>query len=369
MLNWRAHIGAFGAKHGSPGGAPAPPRAAAPRHARPRRSMLDASRLAYGRPTGRGFRHGAGLRRAGRGRRAVRHRRGLPPAGALPGVALRHPRGARSHRRHLGPVPLPRRPIGLGHAHARLRLPPVARSQGDRRRPVDPELRARGGGRARHRPARPLPPPRPARVLVVGRGALDGRGRADRYGRRRPLHLRLPADVQRLLQLRRGPRARLPRRRPVRGPRRPPPVLARGPRPRGQARRGDRQRRDRGHDRARDGGGGGARHHAAALAHLRRPAPVRGQGRRPAPPPTAGAARPPDHPLEERGPRRVFLPPRPPATGADQAAHRRHGAKRARPRLRRRHALHAALRPLGPAALHRARLRPVRGDALRALRW
>jgi len=40
---------------------------------------------------------------------------------------------------------------------------------------------------------------------------LAGHGRADRHRRDRQLHLRLPADVQWLLQLCRGPCARLPR--------------------------------------------------------------------------------------------------------------------------------------------------------------
>jgi NAD(P)-dependent dehydrogenase (short-subunit alcohol dehydrogenase family) len=112
---------------------------------RHRRSTPDAGR-AGGRASNRALGRGAGLRRPGGGRRAVRRRRGLPPPGALPGAGLRHPRGARGHRRHLGPVPLPRRPLGLRHAHARLRLPAVARGQGHRRRPVHPEVRARHGG-------------------------------------------------------------------------------------------------------------------------------------------------------------------------------------------------------------------------------
>ena len=46
--------------------------------------------------------------------------------------------GPRRHRRHVGPVPLPRRPLRQRHAHARLQLQAVDREQGDRRRPVDP---------------------------------------------------------------------------------------------------------------------------------------------------------------------------------------------------------------------------------------
>ena len=43
----------------------------------------------------------------------VRHRRGLSPAAEVPGQELRHPRGPRLHRRHLGSVPLSRHPLRL----------------------------------------------------------------------------------------------------------------------------------------------------------------------------------------------------------------------------------------------------------------
>ena len=51
---------------------------------------------------------------------------------------LRHLRGPRRHRRHLGPLPLPRRPLRLGHVHPRLLPPPVGRREVDRRRRLDP---------------------------------------------------------------------------------------------------------------------------------------------------------------------------------------------------------------------------------------
>ena len=69
-----------------------------------------------------------------RRRRPVRHRRGLPPAGGLPRQDLRDPRGARRARRDVGPVPLPGHPLGLRHVHARLQLPAVGGREGDRRR-------------------------------------------------------------------------------------------------------------------------------------------------------------------------------------------------------------------------------------------
>ena len=61
----------------------------------------------------------------------------------LPGQDLRDPRGARRDRRHLGPVPLPGHPLGLRHVHARLLVPALDGGEGDRRRPVDPQLRPR----------------------------------------------------------------------------------------------------------------------------------------------------------------------------------------------------------------------------------
>ena len=71
--------------------------------------------------------------------------------------------------------------------------------------------------------------------------------------------------------------------RAIRGPDHPPAALARGPRLRRQARGRDRQRRDRGDDRAGDGGPRRARDDAPALAQLHRLAAGRGpdrQGRR-----------------------------------------------------------------------------------------
>ena len=48
-----------------------------------------------------------------------------------------------AHRRHVGPVPLPGRALGLRHVHARLPLQAVDGREGDRRRALDPRLRAR----------------------------------------------------------------------------------------------------------------------------------------------------------------------------------------------------------------------------------
>ena len=110
----------------------------------------------------------------------------LPPAVEVPRQDLRDPRGARGDRRHLGPLPLPRHPLGLRHVHARLPLPPVGGGEGDRRRPVDPRLHPRDGARPRRRPAHPLRPPRRARGVVVRRRATwTVRRRAHRHRRDR----------------------------------------------------------------------------------------------------------------------------------------------------------------------------------------
>ena len=118
---------------------------------------------------------------------------------------LRHPRGPRLHRRHLGSVPLSRHPLRQRHVHARLFVQAVDRTQGDRRRAADPELCPRDRGREWHRPEHPLQPPGQARVVVVAGCALDRGGRTQRGrggNRNRALHLQFPVHVQRLLQLR-----------------------------------------------------------------------------------------------------------------------------------------------------------------------
>ena len=86
-------------------------------------------------------------RRPDRRRRHLRHRRRLPPADKQPGHSLRDPRGARGHRRHLGPVPLPGHPLGLRPAHLRLRVQAVDGREGDRRRRRDPRLHPRDRAR------------------------------------------------------------------------------------------------------------------------------------------------------------------------------------------------------------------------------
>ena len=97
------------------------------------------------------------------------------------------------------------------------------------------------------------------------REPLDGDGAA-RGDRRNPhLHLRLPHQLHRLLQLRRGLPADLPRRRPVQGSVHPPAALARGPGLHRQEGRRDRQWRNGGHPGPDDGRRRRARHHAAAL--------------------------------------------------------------------------------------------------------
>ena len=150
-----------------------------------------------------------------------------------------------------------------------LLLQALGRAQGDRRRPVDPQLHLRGRRRARARPTGSAC--RPRRCAPSGRRSARGGASSSRartavrstvtcsflfgctgyYRYDEPLHARL-----------RGHRA-------LRRHARPPAALARGPRLRRQACRRHRQRRDRGHARAGDGGHGRARDDAPALAELR----------------------------------------------------------------------------------------------------
>ena len=147
------------------------------------------------RPRRRGGHHHAirAFRRPDRRRRAVRHRRGLSSAAEMPGQELRHSRGARLHRRHLGSVPLSRHPLRLRHVHARLFVQAVDRAEGDRRRAADPELCPRDRRRERHRQQDPLQPSRQARVVVDAGRALDRGGRAQSRARARPRSCASPA--------------------------------------------------------------------------------------------------------------------------------------------------------------------------------
>ncbi len=78
---------------------------------------------------------------------AERHRRRLSSPDQLPHQELCDPGRPRGDRRHLGPLSLSRHPLGFRHVHPGLSLQAVAAGQGDRRRTVDPHLRARDRGR------------------------------------------------------------------------------------------------------------------------------------------------------------------------------------------------------------------------------
>ncbi len=205
------------------------------------------------RDQGRDHSRNRAPRRAHRRRRHLRHRRRPPPAGQPARQELRDPRDARGPRRHLGPVPLPGYPLGLGPAHLRLRVQAVDGREGDRRRPLDQGLRARDGRGGGHRSPDPLRVACAPRRMVESRGAVDGDRRARRDRRELRDHGRLVLLRERLLPLRPGLHARVPRDRRVRGRNHPPAALARGSRLRGQARRRDRQRRDGGDARPGDG--------------------------------------------------------------------------------------------------------------------
>ena len=147
------------------------------------------------------------------------------------------------------------------------------------------------------------------------------------------------------------------------GPDRAPAALDRRRRLRRQARRRDRQRRDRGHARPGDGADRGARHDAAALAELRRLAAGRGPDRPDRAPRAARPAGLSGRALEERPAHDVQLPAQPAPAAGDEGADPEMARAAAAGRVRHRHPLHAALQPLGPAHVPRARRRSVRGDA------
>ena len=112
-------------------------------------------------------------------------------------------------------------------------------------------------------------------LKIVGADWSSAESRWTRHRRARgdrrdpPLHVRLPDQLHRLLQLRRRLSADLPGRGAVHGAQRPPPALAGRPGlPRQEGRR-DRQRRNGGHAGAGDGRRRRARHDAATLAVVR----------------------------------------------------------------------------------------------------
>ncbi len=298
-------------------------------------------------------------RRPDRGCRDLRHRCRVLPAARAPAAQLRRPGGARGLRRHLGPVPLPGHPLGLGPAHLRLRVQAVARRALDRRRRPDPRLCARGGGRARHRPEDPLQHEGAERVLVLVRRALERGGRVRRDRRAHDAQLQLDLLRRRLLPLRRGlhPALRGPGGVPRAGG--APAALAAGPGQHRQAGAGDRQRGHRGHPGPGPGRDRRTRHHAAAHPELRDAGAREGPARQPAAQPARRGARvrgraPQEHPPAAGG--LAVLPEVPEGGPAADPALQPEAAAR---RLPRRRALQPALRPLGPAAVRRAQRRPV----------
>ena len=184
---------------------------------------------------------------------------------------LRDPRGARRDRRHVGPVPLPGHPLGLRHVHARLLLPAVGGSEGDRRRPVDP---AATSARRRATTASIGKIRFHHRVVRAEWSTADARWTVEVERTDTGETVRLTCGFlftcTGYYRYDEGYTPRLRGHRALRRADRAPAALARGPRLRRQARRRDRQRRDRGDARAGDGGARRARDDAPALAELRR---------------------------------------------------------------------------------------------------
>ena len=170
-------------------------------------------------------------RRADRRRRHFRDRRRLSSAEALPGQELRDPRGA--GRGSAGPgicSAIPASARIQRHVHAGLPVPALDGGQGDRRRrrrsaPMSRRRRGSSASTARIRFGHRVT----QRRLVVGGGALDGRGRGGR--RDAALHLRASCSSAAAITITSratGPNGRA--RRDYRGPHRPSAVLAGGSR-------------------------------------------------------------------------------------------------------------------------------------------
>ena len=186
----------------------------------------------------------------------------------MPGKKLHDPRRARRHRRYLGPVPVSRRSIRLGHVHARLFVPSVDGAESDCRRTVDSRIRSRDGTRIRHRQADPLQPARASRVLVHSGRRMDRGSGACRLGRGGAIPLRFPVHVQRLLRLRKRLHAGVSRRRSFCRPHRASAEVDARHRLRRQEGGRDRKRRDSGDARSGNGETRRARDDAAAVADV-----------------------------------------------------------------------------------------------------
>ena len=202
--------------------------------------------------------------------------------------------------------------------------------------------------------------------VVKRRRPLDGHRRADADRRALAADLRVPLSVHRLLPLRPGLHAAVARRRRLRRPDRASAAVAGGPgrhRPSGSSSSAAaRPRSTLVPALARDGRAG---HHAAALADAtscRCPPTTRS---RPAAQGTARAAGARGHPLEEHPDVDGGLPAVPEVPGADAEGAPRRGRQAAARRLRRGHALQAALRPVGPADVHGAGRRLLRRHPVR----
>ena len=116
----------------------------------------------------------------------------------MPGQQLRHPRGAGRLRRHLAHPSLSRDPLRHRPLHLRLPLQALARRT-DRDGGGDQPVPGRGDRGERSRPPHPLPASDRTRGLVERGEPLDHRREADRHGRGGPLHRGVPVDVPGLL--------------------------------------------------------------------------------------------------------------------------------------------------------------------------
>ena len=280
-----------------------------------------------------------------------------------PWAELRHLRGTRRHRRDLGPLPLSRHPLRLGHAHAGLLVPSLGRREVDRRRRLHTAVHQghRQGVRRRL----------PTSASTTGSLRPTGR-RPIRSGTSRPSG-RTPTRPSSSRPASSSPAAATTATTTATCPTSQGMADFAGTIVHPQAWPEDSTSPERG----------------SWSSAAERP-PSRWSRRWPTPPPTSPccSARPPTSP---RCPRRApssallrkVLPratgrdsgevvPRPPHAGllrgepevpeAGPADAVQGSGTAAAARLRHRHPLHAPLRPVGPALLRRAERRPLQGD-------
>ena len=242
-------------------------------------------------------------------------------------------------------------------------LRPWQRTRVDRRRCVDPAVHPRHGARDRGRRPHPVPPPHRARRLVDRRRPLDAsRPSAPTPARPCTVTAGFLFSCSGYYRYDQGYTPDFPGRDDFRGHDRPPAGVARRPRLRRQARRRDRQRRHGHHAHSSDGRDRRRTSRCCSARPAtwpRCPAPTRSRACCTRCCPSGGPTRAARW-VNALGTQAFFqVSQRRPALVKKIL---RRGRRAPAPaRVRRRHPLHAPLRPVGPAPVRRPRRRPVPG--------